>query len=184
MAKNNFTRGAHGRFTGSTGGAGTFALTGGSRAGGIAGIKARAKLRVAQRKLADAADTERVLRATHGAHVPKIERQRLASAGLPSLGTASRERLANAIKRRRAEVARIESGAPVVRKSTADKLQSAQSRLAKLTSAAARLRNKVNADLMAGRASTAFQPMRLAERRSGRAQRLVERLRARAARQG
>lgn len=49
MAKNNYIRGAHGHFAGSTGGGG-FATTGAPKAGGKRGIVARARLRVALRR--------------------------------------------------------------------------------------------------------------------------------------
>ncbi len=89
-------------------------------------------------------------------------------------------RLADAVKRRRAEVARIESGA-APKRSLADKIQSTQARLAKLTETAQKARAQVNRDLMASKASTAFQPMRRAERRTPKVARLLERLKARAA---
>jgi hypothetical protein len=171
-----YIRGAGGKFQGSTGGGGNFALTGASRAGGIAGIKARARLRIAQRKMRDLAETDRQAKNLL-AKSPNSPTSWFHRVGLAT--NFDRQRLASAIKRRRAEVARIESGAPTAKRTLGDKLRDAQARLAKQSKLAQVKRSQVNAALMSGKASTAFKPMQLAERRAERAKRLVERLKAR-----
>lgn len=166
--RNNYIRGNGGRFAGSTGG--NFALTGGSRAGGKAGIKARARFRVAKAILANEG------RGRGLANKP----ERLAQ-------------LARMVKRRREVVARIESGKAATRRTLADKLKAARQRVDQQKSQILKgklQRLRLSNALMSGKpvsardSFAATRAVNVATRRADRAQRFLERLRNRRARLG